>query len=151
MRPTGVVLIAVYHFIGAFLLILMAIGAVVGGSMLGAIFGGMNATPISGAGLGFAVGVLGAMFMLCSAVLAAAAGYGVWTMREWGRILCIVLAVLSLLFALPGLFFGFPFHFFFIGTYRLFRLAISIGIIWYLLQPHIRMLFRRSAPVVPSV
>ena len=40
MRPTGVVLIAIYHFIGAAFLLLLAVSLVVGGSVLGAMFGG---------------------------------------------------------------------------------------------------------------
>ena len=39
MRPAGVVLIAIYHFVGAALLVLVAIGLMVGGSVLGALFG----------------------------------------------------------------------------------------------------------------
>ena len=69
-----------------------------------------------------------------------------WTLREWGRILCIVLAVLSLLFSFPGLLMmGLHFSLFF-GTYRLFRIAISILIIWYLVQPQTKALFQRVMP-----
>jgi hypothetical protein len=37
----------------------------------------------------------------------------------------------------------------FIGTYRLFRIAISILIIWYLVQPQIKALFQDRAPATP--
>ena len=101
--------------------------------------------------MGFLVGVVGAAFTLIFAVVAALAGYGVWTFREWGRILCIVLAAISILFSLPGLLFM-GLHFgFFLGGYRLIKLAISVLIIWYLLQPQIRPLFNRGASALPRI
>jgi uncharacterized membrane protein (DUF2068 family) len=90
------------------------------------------------------VGIVGAAFFLFYAAIAAIAGYGMWTVREWGRILSIVLAVLSLLVSLPGLLMmGLHLNLFF-GTYRLFRIAISILIIWYLVQPQIKSAFHRG-------
>lgn len=149
MRPTGIVLIAIYHFLTATFLVCVAIGLAIGGSVLGAMFAAGKSIPLGG--MGFLVGVVGAAFMLGFAVVAALAGYGVWTLREWGRILCIVLAGITVLFSLPGLLF-IGLHFgFFLGGYRLIKLAINIAIIWYLLQPQISALFRRSAPVVPRI
>ena len=149
MRPTGVILIALYHFLSALFLVLLSIALAVGGSVLGAMFGGVGHNPL-GAGLGFMVGIVGGAFLFAYAVVAALAGYGIWAMREWGRILSIVLAVLSLLFSLPGLLFmGLHFSLFF-GGYRLLRIAVSILIIWYLMQPQIRALFQRNAPATPS-
>ncbi|MGB8771588.1 MAG: hypothetical protein WCC92_18395 [Candidatus Korobacteraceae bacterium] len=147
MRPTGIVLIAIYHFLAAAFLVFAAIALAVGGSVLGAMFAAGKSIPLGG--MGFFVGVVGAAFTLVFAVVAALAGYGVWTLREWGRILCIVLAGISLLFSLPGLLFM-GLHFgFFLGGYRLIKLAINIAIIWYLIQPQIRSLFQRGAPVLP--
>ncbi len=150
MRPTGVVLIALYHFLTALILVLIAISLVVGGSLLGAMFGGMNAHPVGGMGLGMVIGVFGAIFLLFFAAIAVLVGYGLWTLREWARILAIVLAVLSLLFSLPGLLMmGLHLHFFY-GTYRLLRIVISVLIIWYLMQPQIRAIFRRITPAAPA-
>ena len=84
MRPTGIVLIAIYHFLAAAFLVCLAIALGVGGSVLGAMFAAGNRVPLSG--MGFFVGIVGAAFMLVFAVIAALAGYGVWTLREWGRI-----------------------------------------------------------------
>lgn len=142
MRPTGVVLIALYHFLGAFLLLLLALALLLGGSVLGAMFGGMRHSFIGG--LGLLAGVVGGVFFFGYAIVVATAGFGLWSLREWARILSIVLAVISLLFSLPGLLVGLPFHLFF-GGYRLFRIVISISIIWYLMQPPIRALFQRTA------
>ncbi len=144
MRPTGIVLIAIYHFLAAAFLALAAIALGVGGSVLGALLGAGHRIPF--AGLGFLVGVVGASFSFVFALIAALAGYGVWTLREWGRILCIVLAVIALLFSLPGLLLM-GLHFgFFLGGFRLIKIAINVAIIWYLVQPQIRALFVGAAP-----
>jgi len=149
MRPTGVVLIAVYHFLSAVFLIFFAIALGVGGTVLGAMFANGRNTPI--AGLGMLVGMLRAVALLVGAAIAALAGYGIWALREWGRIWSIVLAVISLVFAVPGLLFGHHLHFFFFfGTFRLIRIAISALIIWYLVQPQIKALFQRPVTVMPG-
>jgi hypothetical protein len=148
MRPTGVVLIAIYHFLSAVFLVFLAIFLVVGGSMLGAMFG-MGRNDVGGLGLGFLVGVMGAAFVLLFAVVAAVAGYGIWSLREWGRILCMVLAVISILISLPGLLLmGLHFNLFF-GGYRLLRIAVNVLILWYLAQPQIKAMFQPAAPVLP--
>jgi hypothetical protein len=142
MRPTGIVLIAIYHFLSAAFLVMLAITLAVGGTVLGALFSAGGSVPLGGMGL--FVGLLGAAFSIVFAVVAALAGYGVWTMREWGRILCVVLAAIALLISLPGLLLmGLHLSLFF-GGYRLVRIAISILIIWYLVQPQIKALFQRT-------
>lgn len=148
MRPTGVVLIAIYHFLSAIFLVFLAIFLVVGGSVLGTMFG-MGRNGMGGLGLGLVVGVMGAAFVAVFAIVAAVAGYGIWTLREWGRILSIVLAAISILISLPGLLFlGLHFNLFF-GGYRLLRIAVNVLIIWYLVQPQIKALFRPSVTVLP--
>lgn len=147
MRPTGIVLIAIYHFLAAAFLGLIAITLAVGGTVLGAMLSAGYGNPLGGMGL--FVGMLGAAFTLCFAAVAALAGYGVWTLREWGRVLCIVLAGITVLLSLPGLLFM-GLHFgFFLGGYRLIKLAINALIIWYLVQPQIRALFQRGAAAIP--
>ena len=148
MRPTGVVLIALYHTLSALFLLMVAVALAVGGTVLGA----MLAAGHSGlfGGLGMAVGVLGAVFFFAYALVAAIAAYGIWALREWGRIMSIVLAVISLVFSLPGLLMmGAHLNLFF-GGYRLVRIAISGLIVWYLVQPHVKAVFRRAAPPAPA-
>lgn len=83
MRPTGVVLIALYHFLSAVFLVLFAISLAVGGSILAGMFGASKYGPATGLGLGLMVGMLGGVFFLVFALVAAIAGWGVWSMREW--------------------------------------------------------------------
>jgi len=151
MRPTGIVMIALYHFLSAAFLLILASALAVGGGILAAMFGAGGKSPLSAMGLGLFVGVLGAAFTMVFALVAAIAGYGVWKLREWGRILCIVLAGISILLSLPGLLFM-GLHFgLFGGGYRLIKTVLNALMIWYLAQPHIRSLFRRTAPALPRV
>ena len=150
MRPTGVTLIAIYHFLTAAALLLVACAIIVGGSFLGALLGRNLDAHVGGASLGFLIGVIGAMVFFGFAAIAAIAGYGMWTMREWGRILNIVLAAISLLAALPGFLIRVPMHFlggFLFGGFGLIRIVISGLIIWYLVQPQVVSLFRRQGIV----
>ncbi len=150
MRPTGVVLIAVYHFLSALFLVFFATALLVGGTLLARFFGSGDVGPFSMVGIGQAVAVVGGIFFFLFAVVAVIAGYGIWIMREWGRILSIVLAVIALVFSFPGLLMmGLHLHLFF-GTYRLFRIAISILTIWYLVQPQIKVLFQGTTPAAPA-
>ncbi|HKD83934.1 MAG TPA: hypothetical protein VKB58_04220 [Terriglobales bacterium] len=148
MRPTGVLLIALYHALSAFFLLMVAAALAVGGTVLGAMLAAGHSSLFGG--LGIAVGVLGAIFFLAYALIAAIAAYGIWALREWGRIMSIVLAVISLLFSLPGLLMmGAHLNLFF-GGYRLARIAISGLIVWYLVQPHVKAVFRRAPAAPPA-
>lgn len=153
MRPTGVVLIAIYHFLTAALILLIAIAVIIGGGLLGTFLSSRFETRF-GTGLGLAIGIVAAIFLFGMAVLAIFAGYGMWSMREWGRILNIVLAAISLLFGLPGLLFSLGHaHVFFLGGFLfggfgLIRIAISAVIIWYLVQPNVVALFQRRVPTI---
>lgn len=142
MRPTGVVLIAVYHFLAALMLALVGISLFAGGTIFSAMMGGANSGVF--AGLGLLVGVAGGIFFLVFALVYAAAAWGIWTMREWRRILSIVMAVISLFFSLPGLFLMAMSMNLFLGGYRVLRLGISVLIIWYLMQPQVKAAFRSS-------
>lgn len=75
MRPTGIVLIAIYHFLAAAFLVFLAIALGVGGSVLAAMFNSGRSVPFGG--MGFLVGIVGAAFSLVFACIAALAGYGV--------------------------------------------------------------------------
>jgi hypothetical protein len=153
MRPTGVVLIAIYHFLTAAVLLLVAVALVVGGGLLGTFLGSHFETRF-GTGLGLTVGIIAAVFASGMAILAIFAGYGMWTMREWGRILNIALAAISLLFALPGLLVSlahahlFFFGGFLFGGFGLIRIMISGLIIWYLVQPNVVALFQRRSTAI---
>ncbi len=139
-RPTGVTVLAVLNFLGAGLYALLAvlfflIGA--GGAASGVLdeMGGGAAAFLLG--LGAAVGVI----LLIFAAIGLAIGIGMWKLRNWARIVTIVLVGLSLLLGVLGL----------LGSLISFELgslifqaifvALYAWIIWYLFQPHVKQAF----------
>ena len=57
-----------------------------GGTMLGAFMGSaMESHSVGGAGFGLLLGIVGAAVVSVFAAVAIFAGYGVWTLREWGH------------------------------------------------------------------
>ena len=139
-RPTGVTVLAVLNFLGAGLYALLAVlffligagGAASG--MMSEMGGGAAAFLL---GLGAAVGVI----LLIFAAIGLAIGIGIWKLRNWARIVTIVLVGLSLLLGVIGL----------LGSLISFELgslifqaifvALYAWIIWYLFQPHVKDAF----------
>ena len=138
MRPTAVTLIAVYHSLAAAFLGLVGCGLFVGGKVI-RMLGGTDAVLLPRTG--FLIGVVGGTIFLASALLHVLAGYGVWSIENWGRVLAIILAIISLLFALPGLLLTAMMMHVFFGGSRILRIVISVLIIWYLLKPEVKALF----------
>jgi hypothetical protein len=64
VRPMGVILIALYHFLAAACRLSLAIALAVGGSVLGAMLSGGSNSPLGGWVWGFFVGIVGAAFTL---------------------------------------------------------------------------------------
>ncbi|MGE5323077.1 MAG: hypothetical protein ACM3SW_09460 [Actinomycetota bacterium] len=94
------------------------------------------------AGILAAVGAAAGVVLLVCAALAVLLGWGLLKLKEWARIVAIILAALGVLGALLGLFAGLG-HFMMIGIFwALCRLAINGLIIWYLLQPHVKAAFQ---------
>jgi uncharacterized membrane protein (DUF2068 family) len=142
MRPTGVALIAIYHYPAAAFIAVLGVGLFVGGKVI-SMLGGADGVVLPKAG--FLIGVVGGTALLVFALIRAIAGFGVWSMKEWGRLLAIILAVISLVFAIPGLLLSaITMHALF-GGFRVLRVVISALIIWYLLQAETNAQFRASA------
>ena len=121
---------------------LVGCGLFVGGKVI-SMLGGTDAVLLPRTG--FLIGVVGGTIFLASALLHVLAGYGVWSMQNWGRVLAIILAVISLLFALPGLLLTAMMMHVFFGGSRILRIVISVLIIWYLLKPEVKGLFGARA------
>jgi len=140
----GVALIALCNFLLAAFLGFLAISLAVRGSM-GAVFGAPSNNPL----WHYGTGASGWASPLAFAIIAILAGYGVWTLRAWGRKLCIVLSAFIIVRSLPGLLVVFsrlP-GAFSLGGFFLLRIAVNILILWYLARPQVRALFQQPPQI----
>ena len=139
-RPTGVTVIAVLDFIGAGFCVLAGVGMMVGGGFIATMMSQQSGG--ASAGLMGAIGAAAGIFFLVCAAIAALLGWGMLKLKEWARIVTIVLSALGALGAVLGLFAVLA-HFVVFGVFwALVRLAINGLIIWYLLQPHVKAAFQ---------
>ena len=117
-RPDGVTAIAVWYFVDAFFILMIAC------TLIALPFSGVfddigDSTGEFWANFGVTCGVV---FVLLSAIAALLAGLGLLRMKQWARWLAFILAIFGL--------FAFP-----IGT------VIGALIIWYLLKDDVREAF----------
>jgi len=132
MRPLGVTLIAVWRFfwggLGVLLGLLFIVAGGVAARFLAMVTSGTGIERFL-TGLGIFLGLL----IICFSLVELAAGWGVWGMKHWGRILCIALSAISLLFSFRVIFHPHPFG--------LVRVLINAGIIVYLLMGDVKAKF----------
>lgn len=139
-RPVGVSILAVLGFIGAGLWVLIGLAMLVGASFVGAMFSQAQGAPAGSGGfmamLGGAVSIVFFVFAAIAALLA----WGLWTLKNWARIVVIVLQALGILFSLAALL-----H---LSLPVLVGLIIRVGIggliIWYLSKPDVAAAFAGS-------
>jgi uncharacterized membrane protein (DUF2068 family) len=139
-RPTGVTIIAILSFLAAAGCILMGLLSFAGGAFVAGILKNLPGVGMAAGGL---VAAFGAVF-LAIGVLYAATGYGLWALKNWGRLIMMVLMTLGLIFGLIGL----------IGVFANFstgmvvgvviRLIICAWILWYLIQPEAKKAFGQA-------
>jgi len=135
-RPTGVTILAILAFIGAGCLVLACLLFLLGGAMMSS----MSAFPRFGMMAGMGSAILG-IVLLGLAALYIVIGLGLWKLREWARILTIVVAGLGLLvngFAILGPLM--TFHIIFV-IWRAIILGLDVWVIVYLFQPHVKKAF----------
>lgn len=137
-KPVGVIVLAIMDWVGAGLMALVALALGVGLSVLGV----MLHKPGLGATLA-AVGALGGVVVLIIAAVAAFLGWGMWTLRNWARVVTIVLAALGFLGSVSGFVYSGALHAFagVVWIWLLVRVAVNGIIIWYLLQPEVKQAF----------
>jgi len=136
-RPVGVTILAILEFIGSGICALFGILVIVGA---GAGFLG-SMTQSQGSGLGSLMAVIGgalSVFCFIFATIGALLGWGLWTLKNWARIIVMVFAILGALgtlLALLNLSSAII-----VGV--VIRLAINGLVIWYLLQPNVAAAFQ---------
>lgn len=135
-RPTGVTVLAILSFIGAGLTVLAALAFMMSGAALSQMTGGGP-----GAAMLAGLGAIGGVFILGFAVLYVVVGIGLWMLRNWGRLLMMILAGVGLVFGAIGLLTALM-HFRMMGlVWNVVVCAVDLLIITYLLKPHVKMAF----------
>ncbi|HEU4413330.1 MAG TPA: DUF2127 domain-containing protein [Candidatus Angelobacter sp.] len=141
-KPAGVIVISILYFLGAAFLALAGILFIVGGGTMAAM---MSQQGQGGSGLATMMGVLGAgmgIFFLVFGAIDAFVGVGLLKLKNWARIIAIVLSAIGACFQLFGLL-GSLTHFN-IGSFviTLIFLGIHATIIWYLMKPEVKAAFQ---------
>lgn len=136
-RPTGVTILAVLAFCGAGLLVIFALISLLGGAVVSTL-----ASSRMGSIAGMGVAVLG-IFLLFFAVVDLVIGVGLLKLKNWARIVTVIICVLALLSTVLSILNPFHVHvfFFFFLIRRLVFAAIYAWILWYLFQPHVKQAF----------
>ncbi len=156
-RPTGVTVLAVLDYIGAAFWLLMAVGGFLGATFLGAIISAAmersgQGTAL-GAGVGAAIGIVIGIFGLIFGGVAVLMGWGMWSLKEWARILQIVFAGIGACFQALGVLASLV-HFRIFGMmWNLIWVAVNAYIIYYLIQPQVKAAFagRPAVSYAPPV
>jgi hypothetical protein len=143
-RPTGVTVIAVLCFIGGAFALLGGVGMMAGGGIVASIMSqqGQAAGPMAGiiASVGAAVGV----FLLVIAAIDIVLGVSLLKLKEWARMVTIILTGIGAAFGVLGLLSLFA-HFNLVAVlFRLCILAFQVWIIMYLLKPEVKAAFQGS-------
>jgi len=134
-RPTGVTILAILSFLAGGLVLLFALGALLGGAMIASVFASL---PASLVGVG---AIIVAVVCFLFAALYAANGVGLLKLQNWARVLTIVLIILGLLSAVLGVF-GALAHFrVFLLVRQLIVAGIDVWILKYMNKPHVKQAF----------
>jgi hypothetical protein len=142
-KPAGVIVIAILYFIGAAFSLLGGLLFIAGGGFLASLMNQQGQAGASGlatlmAGLGAVMGVV----FLGFGVLDVFVALGLLKLKNWARIVAIVLSVIGACFQLLGIL-GSLSHFN-PGSlvFNLIFLAIYAWTIWYLLKPEVKAAFQ---------
>ena len=141
-RPVGVTILAILNFIGAAFCLLGGIAMILGGVFMATMLSqGQGSAGAAGilAGLGAAAGV----FIIIVGGVSALVGFGLWKLKEWARVVSIVLYGISAALQLLGLL-GSLAHFnAFAVIWSVFWIAVDAFVIFYLLKPEVKAAFRQ--------
>ena len=135
-RPLGVAILSVLSIIGG---IIYVVGGVVLFSLGGFLISffliegnvsSMNGIPFTFMGLLQGLMMVVSIIVIIIGIMAILVGYGLWTGKEWARILTIVFSIFGIIFGIFTLPTG------------IIVILIDVIIIWYLTRPHVVDWFR---------
>jgi hypothetical protein len=143
VRPVGVTILAILNFIGAAFCLLGGIAMIAGGGFMATLMsqqGGQGSAGAAGvlAGMGAVAGV----FIIIIGGISALVGFGLWKLKNWARIVSIVLLGLSIAGQLLQLLAVLAHFNLFAFVWIAFWTAVDAFIIWYLLKPEVKAAFQ---------
>lgn len=139
-KPIGIIIVAVLMFLGAGILaigctflFLMGVPAVTlrDGGPMSALFAGM--------------GIYGAVLFLILACVYIVLAVYLLELRFWARPASALFIGIGLTFALVGILVSLPHPVMSVLAWQLFVIAVDLGILRYLTQPHVKQIFSRPA------
>lgn len=123
-RPTGITILGILHLVGGVASLIMA---ALGAAILG-VSGGMGFFGMFSAALGGIFLIIFGILAVIEFVIAGALFSG----KSWGRIIVIVLSIISLVIGLVSIV-GNPFS--------ILNIILDAVVLWYMWRPHVMMYF----------
>ncbi len=141
-RPTGVTILAVLNFLGAALYILIGLGFILGMGILGGLMGQAGGEGSAGAmGMMMGLGAVAGVIFIVLSLIPLLIGWGLWKLKNWARIVCLVLMALGALAALAGVAIAGLAGEMISAGFNVIFLALYAWILWYLTRPHVKQAF----------
>jgi hypothetical protein len=139
-RPTGVAILAILGFIVSILTILAGIGGLVLSAFITGILNALGSNTIASAVAGLAVAIL-SVGVLLAGLIYLLLSWGLWSGKNWARIIWIIFSILGALGALGVLVAG--------ALGFVVPLLIDIFIIYYLTRAHVKAYFKHMVMMPP--
>lgn len=134
-KPVGVRIIAIGSFLEA------AFIAIMGTRPMIPLFYQLVKTSNDGASNGLAeIAAMAVLDSFVLIVLRVIAGWGLWTLKNWARVLTIILYTLAAVFELLRWFFAHH-----LGVSYIISIGISAAIIFYLTKPNVAAVFSQGS------
>ena len=140
-RPSGVSLISILYFINVVVYGFLFSLAITSPETLSSVLGGASPAG-SGPDSLLNLGPLLTIYLAVMSVLVGLLGYGMWTLRNWARWVTMIISAVSLvatIFAFVGLASNFTIP---ALSFTLFRLGLSVLVLWYMWTPSVRAAFQ---------
>ena len=142
-RPVGITILAVLGFLSVLFYLVMTVIAFVNppqatNLLQGMSGGGAGPSPLQN------LGAILPVYFLVTGLLTAALSWGLWTLKNWARILCLVLIGFSVIGGAVGIAAAWSHSTLPATITALVRLAIAILIFIYLNSPRVRAAFQRE-------
>ena len=136
-RPMGITILAILSVIGGIFGLIGGLGLIAGGALLGGAVGGTTGAALGGMAFIFGIVTLG------FAVAYIAFAYGAWTLKAWGWMLGVIMALASIVWTILGIVLSGDIVANLISVSTIISVAIPLIILYYLNTPTVKAAFGR--------